>query len=75
MTTKKTTRKPAPLPCIDLRGLFQVIDDTQDPLRWKTISEGYATAANARRVARQHGLCGIWINDGFGRKYVTVNGR
>lgn len=60
-----------PIPTIDLGAKFQVMDMTQDPPRWKTIGTGFATEENARRIARRHGLPGVWINDGFDRRYVT----
>lgn len=64
--------KPAPMPVIDLFAKFQVIDDSVSPPKWKTIGTGVASKATAIACAAKNGLRGVWINDGFDRRYVTA---
>jgi hypothetical protein len=59
-------------PNIDLGGKFKVITEVGGRLVWKTLGYGFATEANARRVAKQHGVKEIWIFDDCGeRRLIT----
>jgi len=58
--------KPAPPPIIDLGARYQVIDETCDPPRWKTIGCGVACKARAREAAKKAGYSTVWILDGIG---------
>lgn len=61
-----------PPPNIDLAAIYQVIDDSVEPPRWKTLHEGYATAKTAQAVIKWHKLPGIWMLDGTGdRQYIA----
>ena len=62
------SKKPAPIPNIDMGGRFCIIDTTGETPRWKVLERGFATRANAKRVARKHGLKSIWILDDLGGK-------
>jgi hypothetical protein len=68
------TRKPAPLPVIDLAGSVKVIDDTTAPPKWKTIGRvPAATVVNAKRVLKAHNLASGWLFNDLGEKeFVTV---
>jgi len=54
----------------DLGAKFQVINEQAN--KWVTIAKGVASDKNAKSVARKHNLPGVWVNDGFGRRYVTI---
>jgi hypothetical protein len=56
------------LPVIDLGVSYQVIDESGDKPRWKTVGKGVDSVSSARAVARKLGLKNIWINDGLGRR-------
>lgn len=68
------TRKPVPVPVIDLAARVAVIDDAGEKPVWKVLDRvPAASEVNARRVARTHGLAGVWLLDSLGgKKYVTV---
>lgn len=58
------------LPIIDLGVKYQIIDESGDKPRWKTVGTGVDSASNARAIARKLGVKNIWINDGLGRRLV-----
>lgn len=68
------TRKPAPPPVIDLGGRVAVIDATGEKPKWKVLARvPAASTENARRVARENGVTGVWLLDDLGGKeYVTL---
>ena len=66
--------RPALLPCIDLGGRVQVIDDSTTPPRWKTLARCFATDKHARAIARKHRLPGAWLLDDLGdRRHISAN--
>lgn len=74
-TTAKTGPRKANdngwLGCVDLGCLYQVQEEHNGRLVWKTLRDGVASPTIAAEVIRKHKLPGIWMNDGIGRKYVT----
>lgn len=64
------TRKPAPLPVIDLAGAVKVIEENgSKPPVWKTLARvPAASEVNARRVLKAHGRSGGWLFDSLGGK-------
>ena len=60
-------------PNIDLGGRVAVMDTTGPVPVWRVLARVFATRANARRVAREHGLVAVWLLDDLGGKqYVRV---
>jgi|GEM_PF-4833934 len=61
-------------PIIDLGGRIAVIDDTQDPPKWKTIAKIFpASRAKAIEVAIKNNLKSFWLIDDTGNKqYINL---
>ena len=59
---------------VDLGGRLQIIDDSVEPPRWKTVASlNCASRANAERSMRQLGLTSAWLRDDCGeRRLITL---
>jgi hypothetical protein len=63
-------QKVAAIPNIALGAKYQVINEKT--MRWETIGQGLAAPNPVQAFMKANNLTHIWVNDGFGREYVSV---
>lgn len=64
--------RTAPIPNVHPSCRLQVIDDSTDPPRWRTVAECFDAPNPIRREMRRHGLSQCWIVDCLGgRRLIT----